>query len=250
MDGVPEERLHDQEGVAKFRDLDELSDDSEKDMEISSRSSGSESGEPSRKRVKTTAADDGAQASAPKWSNPDPYTALPPPDETQQKKRDVVALIRKARNDEAAAANKADGPSAAADFIAFDSSSDSDDDETHPGDAHINLPPPPPPPSQPPPPLPSKPPPPPPSAEPASRANLQNGTTSSSSLQSSDNPLGSRKRMADDTIKPPDYGIGKKGGMKPSDGRVHEDWAPKPDDPRPTPWATTSHEDTKSASLR
>ena len=33
----------------------------------------------------------------PKWSNPDPYTALPPPDESQRKKRDVIKLIRKAR---------------------------------------------------------------------------------------------------------------------------------------------------------
>jgi non-canonical poly(A) RNA polymerase PAPD5/7 len=36
-------------------------------------------------------------APAPKWSNPEYYTALPPPDESQRKKRDVVKLIRKAR---------------------------------------------------------------------------------------------------------------------------------------------------------
>ena len=34
---------------------------------------------------------------APKWSNPDPYTVLPPVDETQRKKKDVVKIIRKAR---------------------------------------------------------------------------------------------------------------------------------------------------------
>ena len=33
----------------------------------------------------------------PKWSNPDPYTVLPPPDETLRKKKDVVQIIRKAR---------------------------------------------------------------------------------------------------------------------------------------------------------
>lgn len=38
-----------------------------------------------------------AQPNAPKWSNPEYYTALPPPDESQRKKRDVVKLIRKAR---------------------------------------------------------------------------------------------------------------------------------------------------------
>lgn len=36
-------------------------------------------------------------ARVPQWSNPDPYTVLPPPDETQRKKKDVVKLIRKAR---------------------------------------------------------------------------------------------------------------------------------------------------------
>ena len=36
-------------------------------------------------------------ARVPRWSNPDPYTVLPPPDETQRKKKDVVKLIRKAR---------------------------------------------------------------------------------------------------------------------------------------------------------
>lgn len=36
-------------------------------------------------------------ASVPKWSNPDPYTVLPPVDETQRKRKDVVKIIRKAR---------------------------------------------------------------------------------------------------------------------------------------------------------
>ncbi|KAJ5082104.1 poly(A) RNA polymerase cid14 [Penicillium argentinense] len=38
-----------------------------------------------------------APPSAPKWSNPDPYTVLPPPDESKQQKVDVVDMIRKAR---------------------------------------------------------------------------------------------------------------------------------------------------------
>ena len=33
----------------------------------------------------------------PKWSNPDPYTVLPPIDESQRKRKDVVKIIRKAR---------------------------------------------------------------------------------------------------------------------------------------------------------
>ena len=36
-------------------------------------------------------------SSLPKWSNPDPYTVLPPVDEEPRKKKDVVKLIRKAR---------------------------------------------------------------------------------------------------------------------------------------------------------
>lgn len=35
--------------------------------------------------------------SAPRWSNPDPYTVLPPVDEAQRKRKDVVKMIRKAR---------------------------------------------------------------------------------------------------------------------------------------------------------
>ncbi|KAF4550968.1 Nucleotidyltransferase domain-containing protein [Elsinoe fawcettii] len=35
--------------------------------------------------------------SKPKWSNPDPYTSLPPPSQTDAPKKDVVAMIRKAK---------------------------------------------------------------------------------------------------------------------------------------------------------
>ena len=37
------------------------------------------------------------ESAAPKWSNPDPYTVLPPVDESQRKRKDVVRIIRKAR---------------------------------------------------------------------------------------------------------------------------------------------------------
>ncbi|KAI1003057.1 hypothetical protein K3495_g5143 [Podosphaera aphanis] len=53
----------------------------------------------------------------PRWSNPDPYTALPPPDESQRKKKDVVKLIRKAR----VALEGENKPEASTDdFISFD----------------------------------------------------------------------------------------------------------------------------------
>ncbi|KAF5022590.1 hypothetical protein F66182_5361, partial [Fusarium sp. NRRL 66182] len=117
---MPEERLG-EEGAAKFRDVEQLSDDDELEMDISS---SSETEGPSKKRTKT--ADDTASGdAAPKWSNPDPYTALPCPDETTRKKKDVVKLIRKARvedqSDKLAASTEAE------DFISFDLT---EDDET------------------------------------------------------------------------------------------------------------------------
>ena len=39
----------------------------------------------------------GGQENVPKWSNPDPYTVLPPINDSTRKRKDVVKLIRKAR---------------------------------------------------------------------------------------------------------------------------------------------------------
>ena len=72
---------------------------------------------PSKRRALTALSDE--TSSAPKWSNPDPYTVLPPVDESQRKRKDVVKLIRKAR----VAAEKGDAlqneVSANNDFISF-----------------------------------------------------------------------------------------------------------------------------------
>ncbi|KAI9778867.1 MAG: hypothetical protein M1839_007830 [Geoglossum umbratile] len=104
----------------KFVALDELSDSDEQEMEVDSASdkeltagqftdlqaktdkpeqnvSGAD--EPPRKKHAKAA--NGVQqvsdVSLPKWSNPDPYTVLPPTEEIPRKKKDVVKLIRKAR---------------------------------------------------------------------------------------------------------------------------------------------------------
>ena len=54
--------------------------------------------EPPAKRRATDATKEAKQeSSVPKWSNPDPYTVLPPVDESQRKRKDVVKIIRKAR---------------------------------------------------------------------------------------------------------------------------------------------------------
>ncbi|KAL8774536.1 MAG: hypothetical protein Q9209_000909 [Squamulea sp. 1 TL-2023] len=57
-----------------------------------------ETSEPPAKRRATDAAKESKQEiGIPKWSNPDPYTVLPPVDETQRKRKDMVKIIRKAR---------------------------------------------------------------------------------------------------------------------------------------------------------
>jgi non-canonical poly(A) RNA polymerase PAPD5/7 len=235
MDGIPEERLHESNGVAKFRDLDELSDDDQLDMEISSQS---DEEQPAKKRTKTTdVADDSADA-APKWSNPDPYTALPCPDEAQQKKRDVVALIRKARVEDSAtkAAN-----TEAANFISFDSSSDDDDEQD---DESV-----PEPPREPPPPLPPLPQGPP----PATNVPIPSGpaipTGPATMVRDLDGPLGSRKRTANDEIKPPNYGQLKKATTKPAKGSVVAAWLCKPNEDG-CPWVLFDHSGTRNMAFR
>ncbi|KAL8638908.1 MAG: hypothetical protein Q9228_003980 [Teloschistes exilis] len=53
---------------------------------------------PAKRRATIQVTQDSYQAaSVPKWSNPDPYTVLPPVDEPQRKRKDVVKIIRKAR---------------------------------------------------------------------------------------------------------------------------------------------------------
>ncbi|KAF1812885.1 Nucleotidyltransferase [Eremomyces bilateralis CBS 781.70] len=82
-------------GPASFRNVDNLSE-SEASMEFDSDSgdvADLKQDQPSKKRVKLS-----EEPTKPKWSNPDPYTSLPPPDATAQgKRKDVVHLIRKAK---------------------------------------------------------------------------------------------------------------------------------------------------------
>lgn len=100
---------------ATYRDVDELSDSDEIDMDISDNGdSEANAVERPAKRARTDASD------IPKWSNPDPYTALPPPESTR--KKDVVQLIRKARVE--AEAKKPAASTEAADFISCDFSED------------------------------------------------------------------------------------------------------------------------------
>lgn len=234
---------------AKFRDLDELSDDDELDMDISSRSSQSDTEEPSKKRLRTAVANESADAT-PKWSNPDPYTALPCPDETTRKKRDVVKLIRKARLEDNS--SKLAASTEAEDFLSFDFSDHESAEEDVKAVGASRLPPPPPLSELPPPP-----PPPPPSDFSNNRNNnesLGGGVNSLPSkpavAQERSGPLGSRKRTADDEIiQPPNYGQFKKANMRPSKGVLVPNWTPKPNE-ESCPWATVDHSATTNMAFR
>lgn len=115
FDDQPELMLGDTAVRATYRDVDELSDSDEVDMDISDNGDSDSNGaERPAKRARTDVSD------APKWSNPDPYTALPPPETTR--KKDVVQLIRKARVE--AEAKKPTVSTEAADFISCDFSED------------------------------------------------------------------------------------------------------------------------------
>ena len=100
-------------GPSKFRGVDELTDSEEDEM--------SESDEDSRpaKRMRTSAMDSPDASATPKWSNPDPYTALPPPPDTTGTRTDVVKLIRKAKISDGSAQEPND-LAKNEDFISFD----------------------------------------------------------------------------------------------------------------------------------
>lgn len=97
----------------RFRDVDNLTDSEEEEM-----SEDEVVGDDVRLKRRKLATDDADTEPAVKWSNPDPYTALPPAPETAHKRVDFVKLIRKARKDadahQSTTANQAD-------FISFES---------------------------------------------------------------------------------------------------------------------------------
>lgn len=102
-EATPEQLKDMVEAEARFRAVEDLSDSQESDMELDSDSqpcdgASSDDERPVQKRVKTSAAVNSDVASeAPKWSNPDPYTALPPVHDAAAKRKDFVGLIRKAK---------------------------------------------------------------------------------------------------------------------------------------------------------
>jgi non-canonical poly(A) RNA polymerase PAPD5/7 len=112
----------DETGV-RFKPIEDVSDSEEAEMDMSDDESPTVE-QPNSKKARTSGKDADGD-SAPRWSNPDPYTALPPPDESQRKKKDVVKLIRKARVETSSAS--AAKVEAADDFISFDLGDETED---------------------------------------------------------------------------------------------------------------------------
>jgi non-canonical poly(A) RNA polymerase PAPD5/7 len=119
-DDTIEQPLGVSDGPNKFRNMEDMSDDEEADMDFDSdtpNGDAADNGKHKMARKQSSSAADGN--SVPKWSNPELYSALPPPDETTGKRLDVVKLIRKAKIE---AAEKTDASNAVAandDFISF-----------------------------------------------------------------------------------------------------------------------------------
>jgi non-canonical poly(A) RNA polymerase PAPD5/7 len=123
-DDGAEQAMGVEEGSKRFRNLDDMADDDEEDMEVEG--DGSTHGDATRhdregnaKAARTQLVKRADGDSVPQWSNPDPYTALPPPDETTGKKTDFVKLIRKAKNQEAEKEAAHNSVAANDDFISF-----------------------------------------------------------------------------------------------------------------------------------
>ena len=119
----------------KFASLDDLSDSSEEQMEMSDSDKAcdeepdgmQEDGEIEQRPAKRRAlnADVGADLDEiPRWSNPDPYSVLPPVDENVRKRKDPVKFIRKAFKSVEQSTPTQNQVSANVDFISFE-----DDDQ-------------------------------------------------------------------------------------------------------------------------
>ncbi|KAI1387351.1 uncharacterized protein F4822DRAFT_406191 [Hypoxylon trugodes] len=245
-DENPELMLGDTAARATYRDIDELSDSDETEMDISDES-GSDVVEPASKRARTsaTATTTKLEEDVPRWSNPDPYTALPPPDESTRKKKDMVQLIRKARVEA-----EAKQPAAQIEGLDFISCDFDDDKEYEPSTFNSNsahrapdsgaiapatiqstpL-----------------------TSHPAHDAhNARTGARDKNSIDlTSSTSLGNRKRTFDDKIKQPLQPSAPtgKGAKMSSSGYILSDWRPVANE-NPCPWLQSDYSDTPSIGTR
>lgn len=234
----PTEDFADAQNGVTYRALDQLSDSDEADMDISDDEN--DSAQPTAKRARTAANSTSADE-APKWSNPDPYTALPPEQDPDKKKKDVVQLIRKARV-EPAKSTRTSLLADDEDFIRCDSGSEDEGDEkesidpltynrqrsNNQGATQSN------------------------GAAPVAPATIPAPSKASNALaankpmkrvdfdvdmpRSSD--LGSRKRTHDDVLKLPAHAQLKAAPKRPSGGSIVSDWRVKKGENH-SPWVTS-----------
>lgn len=125
------------EGQTRFMTMessDEEESDDEHIIDLTQDSGEEDNDQAPRKRVKIESPAPDTEAALPKWSNPDPYTALPPPDFLGAPKKDVVKLIRKAKIESGPNTDSASGVKDNIDFISFNDVSEegelSDGDST------------------------------------------------------------------------------------------------------------------------
>lgn len=196
----------------KFAPVANLSDSEEADMEFSDE----DESHPRKKRALGTDSVPvpAPPPPAPRWSNPDPYTVLPPPDESQSRKVDVVKLIRKARIPEnIAPAVKTDPVISNEDFISFGLMGEDEPDQKIPEDAPKGP-----------------------------RRQLQGKEPAPES----------RKRTYDDEMKGFSKKTGKPMSRFNVDGSIIDEWRVRPNEPG-TPWLTsmrpTLHLGSRSVSL-
>lgn len=140
----PAESADQQQGL-KFAPVSDLSDSEEADMDVSDDDDDDNDASHPRKRraLDPSSSSNAAPVAppAPKWSNPDPYTVLPPPDESRSAKVDVVKLIRKSRVDATGSrAAKTDAVTTNEDFISLGGLGSEDEDEDNERNAPENAP--------------------------------------------------------------------------------------------------------------
>ena len=197
-------------GSQKFMSLDDISDSEEENMDISDsdreadavNESHSDGGidEPPTKRRNWGNAEALDAKDVPRWSNPDPYSVLPPVEEGGRKRKDPVKLIRKAFKPVEKDLPVKNQVSANDDFISFNDGEDLSDSSDRASSEVTNTP---------------------------NEICLDLGgsayTVETGPFHTYD-PLGSRKRTHDDLIKP---------GVRPEwvspshpDGSLLDEWVP------------------------
>ncbi|KAL8801289.1 MAG: hypothetical protein Q9182_004554 [Xanthomendoza sp. 2 TL-2023] len=223
--------------------------------------------EPPAKRRATAAVKDSKQeASVPQWSNPDPYTVLPPVDEAQRKRKDVVKIIRKARIAAEKETTVKNQVAANDDFISFGnipdeerrSSSPSESDQgpelptgprsfSHlsnlhgphhhgaPGTTEIKQP--------------VKDLGPSPGLTNGSRAKPEPAVRRREYYPEQAEALGNRKRTHDDEIKGEAIKLPVRGRKPPASGSLLRNWKPL-ENTNPTPWIIDDHPATANAGFR